>query len=235
MSCASLVSASCRGDAALAGARRGCGVVAGARSSGARPGDPGEGGGGPDTRVWEREPLRWLWWCLERLLVGENGRKVWPGKRAGASGCLFSLGFGGLGEAGVWRKGTRSADRPQFERAGALGRLGRLGPREAGLCGLEGPRVRPSLWQGLRELRRGNLLCCSLTLCRVWFSEEGSWRPTVEGWGCWEQSALWSRGPERAGFEAGARGCASVPARGNLPGRGGRAGSRQCRQICGFP
>lgn len=143
MSCASLVSASCRGDAALAGARRGCGVVAGARSSGARPGDPGEGGAGLDTRVGEREPLRWLWWCLERLLVGENGRKVWPGRRAGASGCRFSLGFGRLGGAGVWRKGTCSADRPPFGRAGALGRLGRLGPREAASVGLRGPGCAP--------------------------------------------------------------------------------------------
>ena len=48
-------------DAALAGARGGYGVIPGARSSGTRPRDPGESGGGSGAHEGERDTLHWRW------------------------------------------------------------------------------------------------------------------------------------------------------------------------------
>lgn len=71
-----------RGRAALASARGGCGVVAGARSSDAGPRDPGEGGGGRTPGREEgsallvlaavREALGWEGW--KEGLTGEGDR-----------------------------------------------------------------------------------------------------------------------------------------------------------------
>lgn len=226
MSCASRVSAGRRGDAALAGARGGCGVVAGARSSGAGPGDPGASGGEGGGRPGRREgSTRLLLMAQGGLWLRRVGEGAGGGRGTGAAGVCSRSGLGGLGSQSREKRGACSADPPPFVRARSLGLLGETGTMGECLCGFEGSRVRPSPRRVLKALRRGggrDLLCCPPTLWKGWVPGEGSWRLTADHWECGEQSAFWSRGPggdPRSALERA--GCVPGPARGCPPGSGG--------------
>ena len=98
--------------------------------------------------------------------MGRVEGKSWPGRGTGAAGVYLSLGFGGLGEPESGEK-TRSL----FRRGAALRLMGRVGPWGGWVwghasLGLGGPWVRSPLRRGLKELRRGDWICCSATLWR---------------------------------------------------------------------
>lgn len=130
MSCASPVSAGRRGDAALAGARGGCGVVAGARSSGARPGDPGEGGGGAG-RPGRREGFALLVLAAFKEAGGWGGWK--RADREGGQGpqeSALARAWGSRGSQSLEKRGLALLIRRRSEELDLWGGWGHWGHGE---------------------------------------------------------------------------------------------------------